>query len=99
MILFIPIYFFFFFFLMIRRPPRSTLFPTRRSSDLRVVEVGDYSVELCGGTHVVRTSQVGAVKILGEGSIGSNLRRVEALTGAEAIADFRKSRVVLEHVA
>jgi alanyl-tRNA synthetase len=75
------------------------LFEEKYGDVVRVVEIGDYSVELCGGIHVTRTSQVGAIKILGEGSIGSNLRRVEALTGAEAIADFRQSRALLEHVA
>jgi len=64
-----------------------------------VVEVGDYSVELCGGTHVTHTAQVGPIKILGEASIGANLRRIEALTGSEAIAGFRNDRAVLEHIA
>ncbi len=52
---------------------------------VRVVEIGKYSYELCGGTHVPHTGRVGFVKVLGEGSIGSNLRRVEALTGIEGL--------------
>jgi alanyl-tRNA synthetase len=52
---------------------------------VRVVEIGNYSYELCGGTHVPHTGRVGFVKLLGEGSIGSNLRRVEALTGIEGL--------------
>jgi alanyl-tRNA synthetase len=75
------------------------LFEEKYGDIVRVVEIGDYSVELCGGIHVTHTSQIGAVKILGEGSIGSNLRRVEALTGVEAISDFRRSRALLEHIA
>jgi len=75
------------------------LFEEKYGDIVRVVEIGDYSIELCGGTHVGHTAQIGAVKLLGEASIGSNLRRIEALTGAEAIADFRRSQAVLEHIA
>lgn len=75
------------------------LFEEKYGDVVRVVEIGDYSVELCGGVHVTHTSQVGAIKILGEASIGSNLRRIEALTGVDAIADFRRQRAVLEHLA
>ncbi|MFP5224042.1 MAG: alanine--tRNA ligase, partial [Actinomycetota bacterium] len=57
------------------------LFEEKYGDMVRVVEIGDYSIELCGGIHVTRTSQVGVVKLLGEASIGSTLRRVEALTG------------------
>ncbi len=52
---------------------------------VRVVQIGDYSYELCGGTHVPATGNIGFVKVLGEGSVGSNIRRVEALTGLEGL--------------
>ena len=75
------------------------LFEEKYGDIVRVVEIGDYSIELCGGTHVTHTSQVGLVKILGEASIGSNMRRVEALTGAEAIEGYRRDRALLEQIA
>jgi alanyl-tRNA synthetase len=75
------------------------LFEEKYGDVVRVVEIGDYSIELCGGIHVTHTSQVGLVKILGEASIGSNMRRVEALTGAEAIEGYRRDRMLLEQIA
>jgi alanyl-tRNA synthetase len=64
-----------------------------------VVEVGDFSRELCGGTHVGHGSQVGPVHVLGEASIGANLRRIEALTGLEALHYADRERQLLAEVA
>ncbi len=59
---------------------------------VRVVTAGDYSTEFCGGTHVHSTGQIGPLILLGEGSIGSNMRRVEALVGEAAYAHFVELR-------
>ncbi|MBT8212374.1 MAG: alanine--tRNA ligase, partial [Acidimicrobiia bacterium] len=59
-------------------------FGDKYGEDVRVVRTGDYSVEFCGGTHVTSTGQVGPVVVLSEGSVGANLRRMEALTGVSA---------------
>ncbi|MDQ4023949.1 MAG: alanine--tRNA ligase, partial [Actinomycetota bacterium] len=66
---------------------------------VRVVEIGDYSRELCGGTHVHRSGQLGLVKLLSEASIGSGVRRVEALVGLDAFRFLAKEHVLVSQLA
>ena len=66
---------------------------------VRVVEVGEYSKELCGGTHVPHTSRIGVVAVTSEGSVGANLRRIEALVGDEGLEHLRRRAHALERVA
>jgi len=75
------------------------LFGERYGEFVRVVEVGDYSIELCGGTHVPRTGNVAIVRILGEGSIGAGMRRVEALVGPDALKEWNAEHFIIEEVA
>jgi alanyl-tRNA synthetase len=75
------------------------LFGEKYGDFVRVVEVGDYSVELCGGTHVRHSGEVGTVHILHEGSIGAGMRRVEALVGPDAIREINVERDLLRAVA
>jgi alanyl-tRNA synthetase len=67
------------------------LFTETYPEDVRVIEVPGYSMELCGGTHVTRTAEVGPFVILSEGSVASGVRRIEAITSGEAYA-FLQSR-------
>ncbi|GLF96383.1 alanine--tRNA ligase [Streptomyces yaizuensis] len=62
---------------------------------VRVVTIGDFSKELCGGTHVGNTAQLGLVKLLGESSIGSGVRRIEALVGVDAYNFLAKEHTVV----
>jgi alanyl-tRNA synthetase len=74
------------------------LFGEKYGDQVRVISVGDWARELCGGTHAARSGQLGLITLLGEGSIGSGLRRVEALVGADAYAFAAREHVLLSQL-
>ena len=82
-----------------RRIGAMALFGEKYGDAVRVVEVGDYARELCGGTHAQRSGQLGMVKLLSEASIGSGVRRVEGLVGLDAYTYLAREHVLLAQLA
>jgi len=74
-------------------------FGDKYGQEVRVVSIGDFSMELCGGTHVASGAGIGTVTIVREESVGSNTRRIEALTGSDAVAFLTRERMVAEEIA
>ncbi len=77
----------------------TALFGEKYGEIVRVLEVGNFSKELCGGTHVGRSSEIGLLKVVSEGSVGANLRRIEAVTSFDALAYLERVEAELAESA
>ncbi len=77
----------------------TAVFDEKYGATVRIVKMGEMSMELCGGTHVERTGDIGFLKILHESAIAAGVRRIEAVTGKEAVAHVQKSEDELKRAA
>ena len=77
----------------------TALFSEKYGDTVRVVNMGDYSIELCGGTHLDNTAKVGPFELESEGSVASGVRRIEAITGKECMKKMERNQAVLFEAA
>src|ERR1039458_9054710 len=73
-------------------------FSEKYGDRVRVVKMGDFSVELCGGTHISRTGDVGVFKLEAESGVAAGVRRIDAVTGQGALETIRKREKILEEI-
>ncbi|MEJ5298814.1 MAG: alanine--tRNA ligase, partial [Armatimonadota bacterium] len=82
-----------------RKKGAMALFGEKYGNEVRTIAIPDVSLELCGGTHLTRTSQIGLMKIVSEGSVAAGIRRIEAITGAAVLSHIRTLEQKLQEVA
>lgn len=82
-----------------RKQGAIAFFGEKYGDKVRVITIGDYSKELCGGTHVHRSGEIGVIKLLSEASIGAGVRRVEALVGLDAFRFLAREHVLVAQLA